>query len=171
MAKTAKERSVGFLLSDLSRLLRRNFDRRVQSLGLTQAQWRAMVHISRDEGTTQAALADGLEIQPITLARLIDRMEAAGWVERRSHPQDRRAVQLYLTPKAAPILEDMHGRAQQTIAVAVAGLSAATLKQVTDALLRMKHNLSAAEDAAAQSPTERNHEHAGRNSAKLGRQR
>ena len=80
-------------------------DRRLQSLGLTQAQWRAIVHLSRSEGMTQATLAESLEIQPITLTRLIDRMESAGWVERRTHPLDRRAVQLYLTPQSQPILE------------------------------------------------------------------
>ncbi len=95
------DRTLGFLVSDIARLLRRNMDRRLQSLGLTQAQWRAIVHLSRSEGMTQAMLAESLEIQPITLTRLIDRMESAGWVERRTHPLDRRAVQLYLDAAVA----------------------------------------------------------------------
>src|SRR3546814_4821449 len=86
------DRSLGFLLNDVSRLMRRNLNRRVQALGLTQSQWRALAYLSRQEGINQVTLADTLEVQPITLARLIDRLEAAGWVERRRHPSDRRAV-------------------------------------------------------------------------------
>jgi DNA-binding MarR family transcriptional regulator len=143
------DRSIGFLINDVARLLRRNFNRRVQSLGLTQAQWRAIAHLARTEGMTQIALADSLDIQPITLTRLIDRMEAAGWVERRDHPQDRRAVQLFLTPKAQPVLDEMHSRATETIAEAVGGLSAAAQKQITDDLLHIKRNLVAAEATAS----------------------
>src|SRR5688572_2340747 len=94
------DRSLGVLIGDVARALRRNFDRRLQSLGLTQAQWRAIVHVKRMEGMSQVALADCLEAQPITVARLIDRMESAGWIERRSDPLDRRAVRLYLTTKS-----------------------------------------------------------------------
>jgi membrane fusion protein (multidrug efflux system) len=105
------ERHLGFLIHDLARLLRRTFDRRLQDLGLTQVQWRAIAHLSRSEGMTQSALADSLEVQPITLARLVDRMELAGWIERRSHPLDRRATQLYLTDKCQPILAEIQTRA------------------------------------------------------------
>ena len=119
------DRTLGFLVSDIARLLRRSMDRRLQSLGLTQAQWRAIVHLSRSEGSTQATLAESLEIQPITLTRLIDRMESAGWVERRTHPLDRRAVQLYLTPQSQPILEEMHARAADTLSEATLGVRAA----------------------------------------------
>ncbi|HZF28371.1 MAG TPA: MarR family transcriptional regulator [Gammaproteobacteria bacterium] len=143
------ERGVGFLINDVGRLLRRNFNRRVQALRLTQAQWRAIAHLSRREGMTQVELADVLEIQPITLTRLIDRLEAAGWVERRDHPLDRRAVQLYLTPKSEPILEQMHELATETVALAVAGLPAASQKQLVEDLQHMKRNLTAAETAAA----------------------
>ena len=88
---------VGALLVEVGRLLRRNFNRRAQELGLTQAQWQALAHLSRKQGINQACLADLLEVQPITLARLIDRLAAAGWVERRPDPADRRAQRLYLT--------------------------------------------------------------------------
>jgi DNA-binding MarR family transcriptional regulator len=99
-AKLPAPNHLGLLVSDIARLLRRNMDRRLQSLGLTQAQWRAIARLARSEGMTQAALAESLEIQPITLTRLVDRMEKAGWVERRTHPLDRRAVQLYLAPRS-----------------------------------------------------------------------
>ena len=112
------DRSLGVLISDVARLLRRNFDRRLQSLGLTQAQWRAIVHVSRTEGMNQVALAECLEAQPITVARLIDRMESAGWIERRNDPLDRRAVQLFLTPKCQPILEEIHARAAEMMSTA-----------------------------------------------------
>jgi DNA-binding MarR family transcriptional regulator len=171
-ARPDPDRSVGFLINDVARLLRRNFNRRVQTLGLTQAQWRAVVHLSRNEGMTQVELADCLEIQPITLTRLIDRMEAAGWVERRNHPLDRRAMQLYLTPKSEPILEEMHALAADTVATAVAGMPASGQKQLIEDLQHMKRNLAAAETAAAgetQSIGRTNH--VGRKPSKLQRAR
>jgi DNA-binding MarR family transcriptional regulator len=156
--KLDSDQNFGVLVNDIARLLRRNFNRRVQSLGLTQAQWRAIVHLSRREGMTQVALADSLEIQPITLTRLIDRMAAAGWVERRAHPLDRRALQLYLTPKSQPILEQMHARAADTLADAFSGMPANAQKQLIDALQLVKQNLAAAESTstATQSSTRTN---------------
>ena len=145
------DRTLGFLVADLARLLRRNMDRRLQSLGLTQAQWRAIVHLSRTQGMTQAALAESLEIQPITLTRLIDRMQSAGWVERRTHPGDRRAVQLYLTAQSQPILEEMHARAADTLNEATHGVSPRAQRQLVATLEQMKHNLIAA-DTASVSP-------------------
>jgi len=142
------DRTLGFLVSDIARLMRRNMDRRLQSLHLTQAQWRAIVHLSRSEGMTQAALAESLEIQPITLTRLIDRMESAGWVERRMHPLDRRAVQIFLTAQAQPILVEMHSRASDTLNEALRGVSPRAQRQLVTTLEQIKHNLSAAEVAA-----------------------
>ena len=133
------------LITDVARLLRRSFDRRLESLGLTQAQWRALVNIARTEGLSQTALAECLEIQPITVGRLIDRMESAGWVERRSHPADRRAVQLYLTPKSQPIIEEIHSRANDMLAECVAGMSSVAQKQLFEHLQRIKQNLVGAD--------------------------
>jgi len=134
-------------------MLRRNMDRRLQALGLTQAQWRAIARLARSEGMTQAALAESLEIQPITLTRLIDRMERAGWVERRTHPLDRRAVQLYLAPRSEPILDEMHARAAETLGEATHGIAAGALKQLLETLEAIKQNLVAAEATAAPSST------------------
>jgi MarR family transcriptional regulator for hemolysin len=139
------DRSLGVLITDVARLLRRSFDRRLESLSLTQAQWRALVNIARTEGLSQTALAECLEIQPITVGRLIDRMESAGWVERRSHPADRRAVQLYLTPKSQPIIEEIHSRANDMMAECVVGMSSAAQKQLFEHLQRIKQNLATAE--------------------------
>ncbi|HEX7079509.1 MAG TPA: MarR family transcriptional regulator [Gammaproteobacteria bacterium] len=142
------ERSLGFLLTDVFHLMRRSLDRRLQSLGLTQAQWRAIAHLARHQGMNQAALAERLEVQPITLARLVDRMEAAGWVERARDPDDRRAVRLYLTDQCRPILAEMHERASQMLEEALAGVSDAARRRMVEELCRIKENLSAAEAAA-----------------------
>lgn len=137
---------MGFLLQDVARLARRAFNRRVATLGLTQAQWQALAHISRNEGMSQAALADMIETQPITVARLIDRMEASGWVERRPDPSDRRAVQLYLMPKAEPILDQMWQYATETRQEAFAGVSPAEQDQLLDILARVRGTLVSQEE-------------------------
>lgn len=150
--KTGAHNLLGLLIADLARLLRRTMDRRLESLGLTQAQWRAIARLARSEGMTQAALAESLEIQPITLTRLVDRMEKAGWVERRTHPQDRRAIQLFLTARSQPILEEMHARAAETLTDATRGLGAGAQRQLLETLEHIKHNLVAL-DSSATNPT------------------
>jgi MarR family transcriptional regulator for hemolysin len=134
-------RSLGFLLHDISRLLRKRFDRRAHTLGLTRAQWSAIIHLQRNEGITQTGLAEILEVEKITLARLIDRLEAAGWVERRPHPRDRRANCLYLTEQVYPVLDRMQALARETRSEALNGLSAEEQERLLDALVIIKHNL------------------------------
>jgi MarR family transcriptional regulator for hemolysin len=141
LARAWPRLTLGFLLNDSARLLRRNFNRRVQSLGLTQAQWRLLARIAMDEGARQAQIAEILEMQPISVARLIDRMEAAGWVQRRPDPSDRRAVNLYLTEKAEPILDEMWARAEETQALALAGLSPSAREELNRALETIRENL------------------------------
>ena len=99
--------TLGFLLHDAARLLRKRFDQKARHLGLTRAQWQVLAHVARNEGLHQGALAEILELEPITLVRLIDRLEAAGMVERRAHATDRRLKLLHLTDKARPVLETM----------------------------------------------------------------
>src|ERR1700692_4885089 len=98
------ERSFGFLVNDVARLFGRRFDHNGRRLGLTRAQSRTPAYLARNEGINQAGLADLLEIRPMTLVRQIDRMQEAGWIERRPDPTDRRARRLFLTDKARPIL-------------------------------------------------------------------
>jgi MarR family transcriptional regulator, transcriptional regulator for hemolysin len=136
------DKHFGFIINDVARLLRQRFDQRAQDLGLTRTQWRALGHIRRREGIHQAALAETLEVEPITLARLIDRLEASGFVERRADPADRRAWRLYLTPKATPVLERMIEIGQANLAHAMVGLSSAEVETLTETLLRIKGNLS-----------------------------
>ena len=91
------ESNFGFLLHDISRLLRKRFDRRARDLGLTKSQWIVMAHLARHEGIKQSGLAEILEIEPITLARHLDRLGETGWIERRADPADRRVWRLVRT--------------------------------------------------------------------------
>ena len=141
--------SVGVLLVDVARLLRRNFNRRAQGLGLTQPQWQALARISQNQGMNQACLADLLEVQPITLTRLLDRLEAAGWVERRPDPADRRVQRLHLTVKAEPLLDDIRALAAETREEAMEGLSDRERRQLLQTLQTVKGNLVRAEVARA----------------------
>jgi DNA-binding MarR family transcriptional regulator len=142
------ERSLGFLLHDVSRLLRRRFDRRARAIGLTRAQWSVLAHLSRNEGINQSALAEILEIEPITLVYQLDRLETAGWVERRLDPGDRRVRLLHLTDGGRAILAKMQEMGLETRAEALAGLSAHEHEALLDTLLRIKTNLSAREAAS-----------------------
>ena len=117
------DRNVGFLLHDVSRLLRKRFDRRARALGLTRAQWRVLVHLAPRQGINQSTLADILELDNVTLGCHIDRLEETGWLERRPDPGDRRAWQLYLADKARPVLDQMEALAFKTQAEALTGIS------------------------------------------------
>lgn len=136
------EKSIGFLIYEVSRLMRRDFDERVQSLGLTQIQWRAIVHIARQEGCNQATLAAQLEVKPITLTRLIDRLVEAGWVVREPDLQDRRAVRLHLTEKVRPLLNIMLEKSLQTRAIGLQGVSEEEFTVLFSTLKKMKANFS-----------------------------
>ena len=140
--------SIGFLVGDVARLLRRNFNRRAQALGLSQAQWRALAYLSRQQGVSQASLADRLEIQPITLVRLLDRLQAAGLVTRRPDPHDRRAFRLYLTDRAQPLLARMWSIATQTREQALAGMPIQRQRMLIQSLQHLRQNLLQAEDSA-----------------------
>jgi DNA-binding MarR family transcriptional regulator len=155
MEEPESDRNLGLLMYDVARLMRANFHRRVQPLGLTQAQWRTLFHLARNEGLNQGALAEILEIQPITLARLVDRLEAAGWAERRPDPADRRAFQLYVTAKARPVLEQIKELATETREEAMQGLSQTEREQLLDLLSALKGNLLATETNASQARADR----------------
>ena len=100
MTDPERNGTLGHLIQDLARLMAQRVDERARRLGLTRAQWSLIAALFRREGSSQAALAEHLEITPISLGRLVDRMEKAGWVERRGEPADRRAYRLYLTERA-----------------------------------------------------------------------
>lgn len=148
----------GFLLHDTARLMRRDFERRSRETGITRAQWQTLAHVQRQEGLNQAQLAENLDIEPITVARLVDRLESAGWVERRSDPRDRRMRRLYLTETAKPLMKQFRALADETIGVALAGLDSNERAQFFDLLMRVRANLSPREAAdEVRAPKEKSH--------------
>jgi len=136
----------GFLIHDVARLLRKNFNRRVHSFGLTQEQCRVILHLSRCEGIQQVDLAELLEIKPITLARLLDKLQENGLIERRRNPDDRRAFRLHLTHDAHAVVEKIFALGAATRADAYRKVSRADLEKLISVLSRLKANLIDAEE-------------------------
>jgi DNA-binding MarR family transcriptional regulator len=139
-------KALGLLVHDVGRLLRRRIDAKAQSLGLTSAQWRVLSHVFRAESLNQeplnqAALADLMDVEPITLSRQIDRMQAAGLIERRPDPGDRRAYRLFLTEQARPLVAEFRVIAADCIDEAIAGVTEAEIDLVSDVLSRIRANL------------------------------
>lgn len=147
MFKLDPEVSVGFLINDVSRLMRAWFDARAQGFGLTRAQWRVLVHLAARQGINQRKLAEIVELDNVTLSRHIDRLERDGWLERRADPADRRAWCLFLTDSAEPMLEKMEALAVETQAEAMKGLSETEREQLADMLIRIKSNITPGETA------------------------
>ena len=136
------DHSLGFLVADIARLLRERFNDTAQALGLTLAQGRALLHLARNQGISQVALAQLLEVQPITLLRHVDRLEEAGLVRRQPNPSDRRAQQLYLTPAAEALLEEISRLGESLAEVAMDGLTAKDRERLFALLGRIKRNLA-----------------------------
>ena len=154
-------RTLGFVISDVARLMRKRFEQRARaaSLGLTRAQAAVLAHLARQEGIKQVRLAQILELEPITLARLLDRLQAARLIERRPDPKDRRAHLLYLTESAYPLLDRIFALAAEVRADALGGIPEADRALLLDMLIAMKANLTeeaaTAEDAVAAASEER----------------
>ncbi len=142
MSDSSFDRSFGFLLHDIARLMGKRFEQRARPFGLSRAQWRALAYLQRSEGINQSGLAELLELEPISVARLIDRMEQAGLVERRKDPVDRRAHRLYLTARAGPLLQQGRALGDAVRSEAFAGFSESERETVTDLLVRIRGNLS-----------------------------
>lgn len=136
------ERNFGFILIDVARLLRVTYDRRVKSLGLTRSQWWVLTHLYRNDGNTQSELADVLEVEKATLGRLLDRLEAKGWVRREADPHDRRAKRVHLTREVEPAMRNMRKIAAGVRGDALRGLSVEQQDQFVDTLLAIKANLT-----------------------------
>ena len=146
--KTGKD-TIGFLVNDAARLMRKDFERRARSLGLTRAQWQTLFHLARNEGCNQATLADLLDVEPITLARTIDRLEGSGLVERRADPTDRRARLLFLGERAHPLLEELRALGAETREIALAGIDDGERTLLMTLLTKMRANLSGRDTATA----------------------
>ena len=132
------EKYIGYVISDVSRLLRTVFDRRVRHLGLTRSQWLALTRLHRRPGASQSDLADMLEIEKASAGRLIDRLEANGWVERRSDSRDRRINRVYLSREAERVLQSLWPIAEATNDEAMQDLTVKERRQLTELLGRMK---------------------------------
>jgi len=143
------ERAFGFVLHEAARLLSKRFDQKARAIGLTRAQCSVLFRLSMQEGMNQARLAELMEMEPISLARLVDRMEQAGWIERRADPADRRARRLYMTAKAKPVYERMIAVGLETRGEALAGISQADRDRIIDLLIQVRRNLSEHGDAGA----------------------
>lgn len=144
---TPDKPSFGVLVTDVTRLMRKHFDRRAVRFNLTRAQWRALKRLSRSEGMRQNELAEQLEMEPIAIGRVIDRLQKAGFVERRADPADRRAWRLFLTTRAHAVVDDMEHISSDLFQQAQHGINAAQMKNMIDLLGRMKDNLNALDSA------------------------
>jgi MarR family transcriptional regulator for hemolysin len=132
-----------FLVHDVARLMRTEGDKRARAHGMTRAQWVILIWLNRWPGLSQKEVAEFLEVEPITVARLVDRLQAHGMVERRPDPTDRRVWRLHLTPAACPVLDDIAVHKAEMLEMATAGIDDATRRHVAEVLLRMKENMCA----------------------------
>lgn len=136
--------TLGFLLHDVARLLRKRFEQRAKDLGLTRSQWQTLAYLANNEGIHQAGLAEILEIEPITLVRILDKLSDRGLVERRQHPSDRRSWLLYMREEARPLMDTMRNIGDQTRREALEGTSQEDNEHLYALLTLMKSNLLSA---------------------------
>lgn len=134
--------NIGQIMSDVSRLMRRAFDERARKIGVTRPQWQVLTMLARHEGINQGGLADLLDVEPITLCRMVDRLQEGGMVERRADPADRRAWRLFLTGKANGLLGELRPLALGLFDEAMNGLSTIERETLHDMLERIRANLS-----------------------------
>lgn len=132
---------IGYVLSDLARLIRTVFDRRVRDIGMTRAQWLVLTRLYRRPGASQTELADMLESDRASAGRMIDRMEKGGWLERRADSVDRRVNRLFLTAEARRLHARMWAIAESTIDDALSPLNAIERERFTDMAARVKGRL------------------------------
>ena len=140
------ETNLGYLLSDSGRLLRKTFDERVRSLGLTAVQARLLLSLVKFPDNNQVFYAERIEVEPITLTRIVDRMEEAGWVERVADPGDRRARLLHLTDKSREIVEPLRLIIAGLVEDMAEGLSAQEQDMLARLLEKVSANLAADRD-------------------------
>ncbi len=132
-----------FLLHDVARLMRNAADKRARAHGMTRAQWVILIWLDRHPGLSQKEVAELLEVEPITVARLVDRLEARGMVERRPDPADRRIWRLHALPPSTAVLADVEIHKTDMLEMATAGLDPETCATLVRALQRMKGNICA----------------------------
>jgi MarR family transcriptional regulator for hemolysin len=148
-------RELAFAINDVARLLRTYADHAARRFGMTRAKWAVLARLDRFEGLKQTELAEMLDLQPITLTRLLDGLADNGLIERRPDPDDRRAKRLFLTPAARPLLERLTDLGEDLMATALAGLAPAEVEAVLGHLTTVKENLrKAIQKQHADKPTD-----------------
>jgi DNA-binding MarR family transcriptional regulator len=135
-------RDLLFLLHDVARLLRVDADKRARSHGMTRAQWAILIWLERQPGISQKELSEILEVEPITVARLIDRLEARGMVERRPDPRDRRIWRLHLLRQARDVLHEIDDQRADMTRMVTVGVDEGSIEIMIEALMRMKATLT-----------------------------
>lgn len=146
--------SLGLLLHDATRAVRKRFEARASAYGLTSAQWRMLLKVCKTAGgAPQSHFADLLEIEPISVSRLLDRMEATGWVTRAPDPRDRRVRLVFPTAKALDAFANFRPVADSVYAEALAGFSDDQRSQLLKALGDIISNLATAEQSGQKEPS------------------
>jgi MarR family transcriptional regulator for hemolysin len=135
---------MAFLISDLARLLKTYVDQQARRFGMTRAQWAVLARLERAEGLKQSELAEILDLQPITLTRLVDRLCDSGLIERRADPNDRRAKRLFLTLQARPLMDRLARLGEEVMSEVLAGIDEADVALMISKLGAAKDNLRAA---------------------------
>jgi len=138
------QREIAFTIMDVARLLKTYADQRARQYGMTRAQWAVLFRLDRSEGLKQSELAELLDLQPITLTRLLDRLAGNGLIERRADPNDRRANRLFLTPAARPLLERLSTLGEAMMDTVLAGLDANSVERLLADLGTLRENLRGA---------------------------
>ena len=155
MERENVERNFGFLMHDIARLLRTNYDRRVKRFGLTRSQWWVITNLYRNDGLTQSELAETLDIERASLGRLLDRLEANGWVRREPCSKDRRAKRVLLSSEVDPVMREMRRIAAGLRRDAMSGFTRDEQEAFVDVLLAIKANLVGLNgQATSERPTE-----------------
>lgn len=144
MPKLPIKREIAFTIMDVARMLRTYADQRARQFGISRAQWGVLIRIDRTEGLKQSELAEILDLQPISLTRLLDRLAENGLIERRPDPNDRRANRLFLKPAARPMLEQLAGLGTDMMETVLAGIDAQANERLLHDLELVKDNLRAA---------------------------
>jgi MarR family transcriptional regulator for hemolysin len=134
-------REFAFVINDVARMLRTYADHKAAQFGITRAQWVVLARLDRSEGLKQSELAEILDLQPISLTRLLDKLCDSGLIERRADPIDRRAKRLFLTPAARPLLDKLGDLGEELMATALSGVGRESVQRMVDELGVVKENL------------------------------
>ncbi|HMA55607.1 MAG TPA: MarR family transcriptional regulator [Pseudolabrys sp.] len=138
------KREFAFTIMDVARLLKTYADQRARQFGISRAQWAVLMRIDRNEGLKQSELAEMLDLQPITLTRLLDRLADNGLIERRADPNDRRANRLYLKPAAKPLLGRLADLGADMMETVLEGISSTSIERMLKEFSAVKDNLRSA---------------------------